>query len=162
MKQKLLLICIVLIGIGCKNKKQIPDVSGIQIFLKTERFEKDFFAVDTLHPDAALQALSTAHPGFTQDYLFNILGTSPDSAAKDVPAFIRSYESMAKLAGQKFKDFSNIEAQVKHGLQFVHYYFPGYKLPVKLVTFIGPINSYGNIITTDALAIGLKSTTVKD
>ncbi len=41
--------------------------------------------------------------------------------------------------------------EVEQGLRYVKYYFPDYKVPRKIVTFIGPINSYGNILTTDAL-----------
>ncbi len=156
MKQKLLFICIILSGLGCKAKRQIPNVSGIIIPLQVERFEKDFFAVDTLHLNESLQQLNTNHPGFTQDFLFNILGTSPDSARKNVPDFIRSYALLGKEAAAKFNDLHTIEQEIKHGFQLVHYHFPRYKLPVKLITFIGPINSYGSIITTNALAVGLQ------
>ena len=147
MKQTLLFICIILIGTGCRGKKQIPDVSGIPVSLETERFEKDFFALDTIHLNASLEKLNKIHPGFTQDFLFNILGTSPDSAKKNVPEFIRSYEGLNKAALKKFNDLQGIEKEIKRGFQFVRYYFPEYRLPVKLITFIGPINSYGSIIT---------------
>src|SRR6202022_3873274 len=130
MKQKLLFACIIFCALGCGHTKPVPVVSAIKVSLEEERFEKVFF--------------------------FNILGSSPDSAAKNVPAFIRSYEGMNKAAERQFKDFKTVEDEVRGGLQFVHYYFPGYKLPVKLITFIGPINSYGNIITSDALAVGLQ------
>jgi len=152
----------VLFGLGCKHTKPVPDVSGIKISLQVERFEKDFFALDTLHLDASLQQLNIAHPGFTQDFLFNILGTSPDSAKKNVPEFIRSYAGLGKAAQQKFKNLQAIEEEVKRGFRFVHYYFPGYRLPVKLITFIGPINSYGSIITANALAVGLQLYMGKD
>jgi hypothetical protein len=137
-------------------------VSGVKISLETERFEKDFFAIDTLHLNTALQSLNARHPGFTQDFLFNILGSRPDSAVKDVPAFIRSYNSMYQSSQQVFRDFDRIAAEVKRGLQFVHYYFPAYKLPTRLISFIGPINSYGNIITANALAVGLQLYMGKD
>lgn len=162
MKGTLLFICIVLIGIGCKGKKQIPDVSGIQVAIKVERFEKDFFAVDTLHLNTSLAKLNITYPGFTQDFLFNILGTSPDSALKNVPEFIKSYEGLSKAALQKFNNLQGIENEIKQGFRFVHYYFPAYKLPVKLITFIGPINSYGSIITANALAVGLQLYMGKD
>lgn len=147
---------------ACTGKKKIPDVSGIGISLKTDRFEKAFFSMDTLQIENALQGLHTKYPGFTQDFLFNILGTSPDSAYKDVPAFLRSYRDMFHASIEKFGDLTAIEKEVKKGLQFVHHYFPSYKLPSKLVTFIGPINSYGNIITPDALAVGLQLYMGKD
>lgn len=158
----LLFVCIVFALYGCKAKKHIPDVSGIKVDLAVERFEKDFFAADTLMVDNSLQALNNSHPGFTKDFLFNILGSSPGNAIKDVPAFIRSYQSVYTESIQKFANFKPIEAEVKKGLQFVHYYFPAYKLPVKLISFIGPINSYGNIITANALAVGLQLYMGKD
>lgn len=141
---------------SCSGKRKLPDVSGISINLVTERFEKDFFAVDTLQLNKSLQQLNTRHPGFTQDFLFNILGTTPDGAEKDVPAFIRTYQSLSKDASKKFADMGAIEKELKRGFQFVHYYFPNYRLPEKLITFIGPINSYGSIITPNALAVGLQ------
>jgi hypothetical protein len=157
MKQKLLLIaCVLFFAMGCKTKKNTPDVSGIAIALETERFEKDFFSIDTLHIDASLAALNKKHPGFTQDFLFNILGTTPDSARKNISRFISSYRSMYQTAEQEFRDIRPAEKEIKKGFQFIHYYFPSYKLPVKLITFIGPINSYGNIITQNAMAIGLQ------
>jgi hypothetical protein len=55
-----------------------------------------------------------------------------------------------------FADFNPISQQVLQGLKAVKYYYPKYPVPTKLVTFIGPINSYANIITTDALAVGLQ------
>lgn len=154
--RKLIYACLLFAFFSCKSKKEIPDVSGIKIALQTERFEKAFFELDTLHLNASLQNLHKKYPGFTQDFLFNILGTTAKNAAKDIPVFLRTYGSMNQSVARKFANFTKTEEQVKRGLQFVHYYYPGYPLPKKLVTFIGPINSYGNIITPDALAIGLQ------
>lgn len=160
--RRLFVAGLALFVLGCRSGKRIPDVSAVKLNLSVVRFEAAFFAVDTLQLDRSLQQLTMKYPGFTQDFLFNILGTTPDSAAKDVPFFIHSYNSLAIAAAKKFADFTPVEQQVKRGLQFVHYYFPGYKLPSKLITFIGPINSYGNIITKDALAVGLQLYMGKD
>lgn len=141
---------------GCSGKKPAPEVSGIKVKLETIRFENDFFRVDTLHINESLQSLNNRHPGFTQDFLFNIMGTSPDSAHKDVPRFISTYQTLYRDAAVKFAGFGTIEKQLHYGFQLVHYYFPQYRLPEKIITFIGPINSYGSIITPDALAIGLQ------
>jgi hypothetical protein len=162
MKQKLLVVCMALVVMSCHRKKTVPDVSGLHVTLQTERFEKDFFKIDTLHIDASLELLNKQHPGFTQDFLFNILGTSRDSAGKDIRSFIRSYQSMNKAAEERIKNFTLIEQEIKKGFQFVHYYFPSYKLPERLITFIGPINSYGNIITQNAMAVGLQMYMGKD
>lgn len=156
MKKNVLLLPGLWLLMACTSPKKIPDVSGIRIDLHTEHFEKDFFAADTLSLNASLEKLNRQYPGFTKDFLFNILGSSPDSAEKDVRKFIRTYRTMYTASEEKIRDFSAIEAGVKRGLQFVHYYFPSYKIPSRLITFIGPLNSYGNIITPDALAVGLQ------
>ncbi len=147
---------ILLLLMACKSHPSTPDVSGIKVNLQVQRFEIPFFALDTSHLDQSLQQLAEKYPGFTQDFLFNILGTTPDSAFKDVPRFIRTYGSLARASAKKYANLDPVVASLKKGLQFLHYYFPSYKLPAQLVTFIGPINSYGNIITKDGLAVGLQ------
>ncbi|MFM2327316.1 MAG: hypothetical protein RIR31_1518, partial [Bacteroidota bacterium] len=47
------------------------------------------------------------------------------------------------------------ENEIKRGLQFVKYYFPNYKVPEKIITYIGPIDGFGDIVTDDALIVGL-------
>ncbi len=42
--------------------------------LQLQRFEKDFFALDTSQIDASLQKLQTKYPDFLQDFIYNILG----------------------------------------------------------------------------------------
>lgn len=155
MKYTLQIATLALLLLGCRSN-HTPDVSSIQIELHTERFEKDFFAIDTLQLDAALSKLNKQHPGFTQDFLFNILGTSVDSTQKDIPGFLRSYRTLYDNSITTFADFGKPETEIRKAMQFIHYYFPTYKLPTRLITFVGPINSYGNIITTNALAVGLQ------
>lgn len=145
--------------LGCSHKKKIPDVSDIKVDLKTIRFEKDFFAIDTNNMANGLQTLYNKQGGFALDFFYNILGIpqSPDSVIHDSKLFIASYKNIYNASVQPFANFQPIEDQVKKGLQYVHYYFPKYPLPNKLVTFVGPLNSYAGIITpNNTLAIGLQ------
>ncbi len=153
-------IIFILFAGACKNKN-IPNVSNIKVDLTLQRFEKDFFSIDTTNIDQSLQQLNKKYPGFFQDFVFNILGlpSHPDSAAavqRDVTAFIRSYQPVKNDADKVFASMDQVQKEVKKGLQFVRHYFPAYRVPNKMITFIGPINSYGNIITTDAFAVGLQ------
>ncbi|HEX8356782.1 MAG TPA: hypothetical protein VF610_05200 [Segetibacter sp.] len=153
-------VLIMLLMAGCKEQN-VPDVSGIKADLQLQRFDQDFFSVDTNSVDLSLQKLHQKYPGFLQDFIFNILALppQPDSALvveRQVGYFLRSYKPLKDSAEVIFKNVDDIHKEVTKGLQFVKYYFPDYKLPVKLITFIGPINSYGNILTTDAIAIGLQ------
>jgi hypothetical protein len=145
---------------GC-TRRNIPDVSDVKVQLQMQRFENDFFAIDTNHVDQSLQQLQNKYPGFLRDFIFNILALPPhpDSSKvveQQVVSFLKSYKPLKDSVDKIYSNSNDIADQVKRGLQFVKYYFPDYKLPGKLITFIGPINSYGNILTTDALAVGLQ------
>lgn len=151
---------IIMLITGCTGKK-IPDVSAVKVDLQLQHFDKDFFAVDTNHLDQSLQQLHEKYPGFLRDFIFNILALppQPDSAnavQQQTLTFLRSYRPLKDSADKVFTNLAEVNQQVKRGLQFVKYYFPAYKIPNKLITFIGPINSYGNILTADALAVGLQ------
>lgn len=162
MKKPVLALLLVVLLLSCRQGKQLPDVSGVAVTLTTQRFEKDFFATDTLQLNASMDRLVQKYPGFAQDFLFNILGTTPDQAPRDVPAFLRSYQSVYANTDALFGDLQQISNQVKQGFRYVHYYFPNYKLPGKLISFIGPIDSYGCILTQDAVAVGLQLFLGKD
>ena len=153
---KFLSAAAIAILLGCNSAQKPPDVSAIEVPLKTIRYEQSFFAIDTLRLDISLQKLAGQEPLFTQDFLYNILATTPETATKDVPQFISAYQSLYKQSSIKYASIAKQEAAIKQGLRHVKYYFPDYKLPAKLITFMGPINSFGNIITIDALAIGLQ------
>jgi hypothetical protein len=63
-----------------------------------------------------------------------------------------------------FPDLRNYEQDIVDGLKHVKYYFPSYRLPQKLITFIGPMDAYfegstggyGDVITSEGLAVGLQ------
>lgn len=154
--------CVIIVSLlaSCGSKKT-PDVSGIKVNLQLQRFDQDFFTIDTSNIDKSLQTLHEKYPAFLQDFLFNILALppQPDSIKvleRQIKLFKQSYTSLHDSADKVFTDMTDVQQEITRGLQFVKYYFPDYKLPTKLNTFIGPIDSYGNIITTDALGVGLQ------
>lgn len=146
---------------GCELTSSPPDVTDIRIPWEVQRFERDLFQVDTLQLDKALDQLAARHPGFTQDFLYNILGSRPEQVAKDLPGFMKSYHEWY----QQIPADRLLEPQfelVRQGCAYFKHYFPAYVLPKRLITFIGPVNSFGNILTKDALAVGLQVYMGKD
>ncbi|MCC6288372.1 MAG: hypothetical protein IT249_10850 [Chitinophagaceae bacterium] len=154
--------------VSCKDGKQTPGVSGIKVNLQIQRFEKDFFAVDTNNIAASFPVLQQKYPVFFADFIQHILGVSiaeggskADSAIK---LFLRDYRVVKDTSDKVFADFSAIENEVKQGIRFAKHYFPEYKAPEKLITFIGPLDAIfqtptgktGDVITQDALAVGLQ------
>lgn len=154
--------------VSCKQGRQTPDVSGIKVTLQTQRFEKDFFAIDTNNLPASFALLQQKYPVFFADFIQNILGLSVteggNSADSAIKLFLRDYRVVKATADKVFADFSTIENEVKQGIGFAKYYFPGYHAPEKLITFIGPLDAIfqtptgktGDVITQDALAVGLQ------
>ena len=153
---------------SCRNEKS-PDVSGIKIDLKTRRFEKDFFALDTGNVMGSLKSLNNKYPEFLRDYCEHILGLPPISdtsaqAIKAVKKFLHDYGPVYDSVKAIFPGTEKMESEITRGLQYVKYYFPSYKTPSTVITFIGPMDAYfegstagyGDVITTNALAIGLQ------
>ena len=156
MKKQLLIVFVGFFFFACNQSKNRPDISTINIELKVERFEQDFFKLDTLHLNQSINTLKLKYPVFSKDFLYNILGTDDANIAHDIPAFISSYRPIFINTQTVIGSMNAASMEIKTGFKYVHFYFPEYKLPKKLISFIGPINSFGSIITTDAIAIGLQ------
>ncbi len=151
---------------SCGNKKNIPDVSNINVQLDVQRFDKDFFSMDTNNIPASLDELQKKYGGFMNDYLYNILASppQPDSVIKTVKRFIGdpNYQMVFDSAEKAFSSVQKMRDGIARGLQFVKYYFPDYKIPQHIVTFIGPMEGYANVLTGSGFAVGLQLYLGKD
>ena len=145
---------------SCKNKSKTPDVSNISIALTEQRFENDFFKMDTINVIPSLNKLKNSYPVFMGNFIQQILGftdqTPADTLSKYVKFFIRDYKFVKDSSDLHFKNFSDPLNQIRHGFQFVKYYFPKYQLPAKVITFIGPFDGYSDVLMKDAVAVGLQ------
>jgi hypothetical protein len=90
--------------------------------------------------------------------LYNILASPPnaDSAMRKVKMFLHDYKRIYDSSQKTFPSLDKTTNEIKRGLQFVKYYFPDYKIPTQLITFIGPVEGYANILTSSGLAVGLQ------
>jgi hypothetical protein len=154
-------VLLIIAGLFSCKDKDVPNVSNIKVDLTVKRFEQDFFTIDTNHIMTSMEQLGPKYPLFLGDFLYNIMelpGLSDTSLQEQalLKKFIGDYKPVKDSADQVFKNFSTIEKDVKKGLQFVKYYFPAYKTPSQLITYIGPMEGYSDVITRDALAVGLQ------
>jgi hypothetical protein len=126
--------------VACSNSKKTPDVSKIKVELTTQRFEKDFFALDTNHLDAGMQQLYVKYQQFYVDFLQNVLASDPqpDSVLKNVQLFTNAYKNIYTVSQSLYADVTPVENEIKQGLKLMKYYFPNYQLPTQLVTYLGP------------------------
>lgn len=165
MHRHLIILLIIFTAAACRNNKNIPDVSNVKLSVGVQRFEQDFFALDTNNLNPGLDELSRKYPQFLGDFLGNILGLPPsDSSLPAIKSFIRYYNPIFRQSQQQFIDFTKWQKEIEQGFQFTKYYFPTYPLPKSIITFIGPmdayftgsIGAYGDAMTTAGPAVGLQ------
>ena len=144
---------------SCNSSDKAPDVSNIKIDLSTMRFEQGLFKLDTLNFAANLDILQAKYPSFGENFLATILNCDPkwpaDTTSNYVRGFIKAYKPVFDTVQIIFKDFTPYEKEIKKGLQYVKYYFPNYPQPKKIITYIGPLDGYGDILSEDAIIVGL-------
>ena len=170
-KQTPLLISLVFVyGLlisGCDESPAKPDVSHIKVNLKMQRFEKDFFALDTNNLDKGFDQLRLEYHDFLNDFTGKILGLEgKDTSQWDmaIKAFLRDYRPIYDSTQKIDKGVNAAKSEIEEGLKYVKYYFPSYRLPEQFITFIGPIDAFaysqtggsGDIITTFGLCAGLQ------
>jgi len=166
MKNYFVVLIMGLIFFSCTNSKIKPDVSTISIQLETLRFDQDLFLLDTIHFSEAMQQLQTKYPEFLPDFLNNVLGISPSEPQMEaiLKKYIHDSKPIYTLSNQQFADFNKYSNEVKELLKYTKYYFPKYKLPQKLITFIGPMDAFyenalgwsGDIYSNAGLGVGLQ------
>lgn len=141
------------------NSNKMPDVSNIKVELTTRRFERDFFAMDTNRLVQQLDAVIAKYPSFGENFLATVLNVDPkwsgDTAVNYIKGFLSSYRQLFDTSQKVFADFTPYEADIKKALQYTKYYFPQYKVPTKIITYIGPLDGYGDILDADVFIIGL-------
>lgn len=144
---------------SCNNDKKIPDVSNINISLTTKRFERELFSIDSSQVTDKLDPLIAGYGSFGEIFLYNILNTDPswktDTTTAYINGFLSSYKNIYDTAQILFRDFAHYEKEIKYALQYLKYYFPLYMPPHTIITYIGPLDGYGDILTEDAFIIGL-------
>lgn len=159
MKQFFAAVIVISSLFSCNGKGNIPDTDNIKINLATERFEEKLFDTTSRNLANYLQRVQSTDPTFTANFLQNILGIDPataiDSAGLIVNEMVKYYRSVYDTSEKLFHDFSKYEGEIKQGLKFVKYYFPAYKTPEKIITYIGPADGYGDALSPEGILVGL-------
>ena len=148
---------------SCGSNDEKPDISGINVGdIHIERFDTAFFGLDSSNIVAGLHRLDHEYPYFTGDFVADFLGAGPlaDSnrvAFEAARQFLVSYLPISDSLGPKYRRLDWLEQQLQTGFRYVKYYFPKYRLPLRVVACIGPFDGPGVALTTYTLAIGLQS-----
>ena len=132
-------LSLTLILFSCADKKNSPDVSAIKAEVTLNRFDQDFFAIDTLAPQNALPELQQKYPILLPIFLQNILGIDSATLQSGVASFIRLSKSIHDTVNIVFKNTDWLRKDFELAFKNVKYYFPKYPVPT-VNTIIGPID----------------------
>ncbi len=171
------LVCFILIAsfIACNNETNAPDVSAIQVNLKVERFEQDFFAIDSNNTKAGLAQVQQKYPQFLPLFVNHVLGLGPLTDSNELiqegsKRFLHLNQPVYQASQKLYKNFSSTKEALTKGFQYVKYYFPSYQLP-SIITTVGPMDALApmsnnepspNYLGENFLAIGLQFYLGKD
>jgi hypothetical protein len=136
-----IIFLIILIVTSCNNHKNIPDVSGIKVNFTMERFDRDFFSIDSNNVLPGLNRLYEKYPLMTSIFLQNILGLDSMATLPGVKRFLHVSRPVHDSINMVFKNTEWLEKDFKTAFQYVKYYFPSYSLPKKIFTITGPMDA---------------------
>lgn len=165
MKKISLVLLLAVTLFACKSKKAIPDVSNIKVDIPFERFDQDFFSIDTNNLQAGLQKVQQLHPDFYVDFMQQILGVNGSDTSRNTllvtKEFLRGYLSIYDSLRLIYKKTDKLQKELEKAFQFVKYHFPNYKTG-KAILFVGPFDAPGIATISSGLAIGLQQYAGKD
>lgn len=151
-----LFIILTIITFACTKKEEgcklSSETEGIDLNLKINRLEKEFFTAKT---EEEFKFLLEEHPEFTKQYLQADTYSSQDSLVSELLA-IHQDSSMQVLFDSVevvFDDFSDVEKDLENAFKSIKYYFPEFQVP-KVYTFVSGFNS-DLIVTDELIVIGL-------
>jgi hypothetical protein len=140
---------------GCGFNSQDPAKNAANFEIKIQRFDSAFFAMDTIHMKKSVTQLLAQYPGFGIDFLNKVLMLKSPNDTQNIKAFFRLHMPIFKAA-QELNAVKIAKPELESAFKRLHYYFPKYNLTHNIILFIGPLESFGNIVTVDALAVGLQ------
>jgi hypothetical protein len=141
-----LLLALFAVG-GCNHEERPPDVSNVKIALRTYRFDKDLYSIDTNRIGEGLQKLAAKYPDFLNYYLdtlmaYGIHGNYADST-KGIREGLRmdlTEKGHRALQDTIVKDYpgnDDLDKQLAVGFQYMKHYFPDYEIPKVIYLNLG-------------------------
>ena len=135
---------------SCTKKNRFSDVdlsnspvSPVQI----QRFDKDFFSIDTSNVTSSLIVLREKYGPFLDLYIKQIIGNPLLNEEEVVRQFLMHpiYREFYSDCEAKYTDMSDLEAGFTTAFKYVKYYFPGIIIP----NVYAHVSGFGDIIVVD-------------
>lgn len=168
-----LLSLLILFLISCNNSNNKPDVSGIKLNVRIDRFDKDFFSIDTNHLDQSLNALNRKYPDFFPLYVQFLSPIEPmvkqqgKTYDEAVRIFYRTIKPLADAVEKKYNNLNDVQSKLERSFKYVKHYHPSFQTPAVVASVESfnpddPQEVYGTTFYHDTLIISLQMFLGKD
>lgn len=158
---------LILIFISCHNSSNKPDVSDIKVNVKMERFDQDFFSIDTNNISASLNKVNQGDPDFLRlysefltpiNFMVQQQGKTYEQAVK---IYYQNIKPLYDDVQKKYSNLAGVQKDLQKSLKYVKYYFPFFKIPTVVASVEGlnpddPQEAYGTAYYHDTLIISLQ------
>lgn len=164
---------LVWILVSCHNSSNKPDVSDIKLNVKIERFDQDFFSIDTNNITASLTKVNKDYPSFLRlysefltpiNFMVQQQGKSYEEAVR---IYLRTIKPLYDDVQKKYSNLQGVQNDLQKSFKYVKHYFPDYKLPAVFASVENlnpeePQEIYGTALYHDTLIISLQMFMGKD
>jgi gliding motility-associated lipoprotein GldB len=150
--------------IGCTSSKE-PDISGIKLDVKIERFDQSMEQLTTGNVSQVAPQLEKQYDWFYADYIQNMLavGSMADTTYYQNLRIVLGnpdYKALAKAVADTYPNLTKQEAELTDAFKRMKYYFPKQKTP-RFISFLSGF-SVQTPIGNGYLGIGLDMFLGKD
>lgn len=155
----ILLFLLVLFFISCSNDSLKIDTDSIDLTIKVNRFEQDFFKLKQVQNlKSELSKLEAKYGEFYFRYINNIMQFGDEknpSFEIGIKGFLNDPDINAinKDVQEMYPDFNDLKANLTEAFKKYHFHFPKKKIPT-IVTFVSGF-AFGIVATDSILGIGL-------
>jgi hypothetical protein len=155
----LYILCAALFLGSCSSKKRFNvDVSAISLHVTIHPFEKDFFAIDTLHIADGIARLHVKYGNYLNLYLHNVMqfDTVGSQEINDqVCAFLEdtAVRSVFRETIRQYANDSDIELKLTDAFKRFHYFFPSLPIP----QFYFHVSMFNQSVVTDDNVVSLSA-----
>lgn len=159
--QSYLFFLFILTFLSCKQSTK-PDVSGIKLDIKIERFDKDLYESKSKDRQQTDQLLQKKYGMFYDDYMHQMVGNYDYSNAQILSTLFKdqAYEDLNKEKDSVFTNLAPIEKELSQTFRYIKYYYPKAQVP-RFIAFISGF-AVQTPIGNDYMGIGLDMFLGKD
>lgn len=145
--------------------EKLPDTSGIDIQLKTRRFDTDLYSIDTNNINEGLNQLKIKYPHFLDYFLDTLMayGIKENYADTSTPIkeglkpflVYKDYKELEEYIKKQYPDTKETDKALLDGFKLLKFYYPNHNIPEILYLNMGLSRWTSFAVDSNTMCIGL-------